>query len=650
MDLDGVELLLDLREMVSQSGFEKSTTCSGVIALRSNLQSKSSHKCKICGKSFECYQALGGHQRIHRPIKEKLSKQEFSEVYPRKSKLQKRPESSSSCYECKVCGKIFGCYRGLGGHTKLHRSTKRELASTQDENSLLDSSEAKKIVSQPSSFKVSQEEKFLHCVELKQDFSEPLSHSGALPSTLRSKLQTKTQWKSSCHCKICGKSFVCSQGLGNHKRVHREISGKLACKRKYTEDYNPFSDSLKAKKIVKKPSSFEVSQEEKILHCVELKQDFGELLAHSGFDKSISCSKSIKVKKVARKNEKTEDSTSLFGVFVGEMSQRLHGCKTCGRKFGTLKGVYGHQRMHSGNHNRIEDENGLERIWGLKKKSRVCSVSAFDRFKGSSFMAEIEKHEVIEAALNLVMLCQGVYDFASISNLPLGDGFMDLELKPCPLRRKLQKKSRSSYKCSICEKSFVCSQALGSHQRLHRWKLVPKPEYIEDDSSLLDSSEAKKIVSKPSSFEHAQEEKILQCVEPKLEFHEQLAHSGFDKFDTCSKIRFSALPSPPEAKKIVSQPPSFEVSVDEKILYRAEPKLNFSEPLAHSCFDNSSSYRSIICGKSFVCSQALGGHQTLHRSIKGQLAGTEDGNSLSVTDSEASKIVAQPSSYKSQGI
>ena len=249
------------------------------------------------------------------------SKQEFSEVYPRKSKLQKRPESSSSCYECKVCGKIFGCYRGLGGHTKLHRSTKRELASTQDENSLLDSSEAKKIVSQPSSFKVSQEEKFLHCVELKQDFSEPLSHSGALPSTLRSKLQTKTQWKSSCHCKICGKSFVCSQGLGNHKRVHREISGKLACKRKYTEDYNPFSDSLKAKKIVKKPSSFEVSQEEKILHCVELKQDFGELLAHSGFDKSISCSKSIKVKKVARKNEKTEDSTSLFGVIDSEASK-----------------------------------------------------------------------------------------------------------------------------------------------------------------------------------------------------------------------------------------------------------------------------------------------------------------------------------------
>ncbi|KAG7559246.1 Zinc finger C2H2-type [Arabidopsis thaliana x Arabidopsis arenosa] len=514
------------------------------------------------------------------------------------------------------------------------------------------------------------------------------------------------------------------------------------------------------------------------------------------------------------------------------MSQRLHVCKKCGKKFATLKGVYGHQRIHSGNYNRIEDDNGLQKIWGLKK-SRVCSVSASDRFKGSSCMTEIEKHEVIEAAMNLAMLSQRVYDFASIRNLPLGDDFMDLELKPCPLRRKLQKKTQSSYKCRICDKSFVCSQALGSHQRLHRsmkGHLVRKREYIEEDGSLLDSSEAnmivsqpscvqvsqekilhcaeskldhfseqlahsdfdkssscrktrfsalhspmrskshssyrfkicgksfgssqalggyqtlhrsikgqlackkenneddnslsdsleaknivtqpssfevseeekslqcvepklefhellahsgfdksstfsktrftalpsapdaKKSVSQPSSFEVSEEEKSLQCVEPKLEFHELLAHSGFDKSSTFSKTRFTALPSAPDAKKSVSQPSSFEASVDEIILHRVEQKLEFSKQLPHSWFDKSSScsktnsaldsplrskshssYRFKICGKSFVCSKALGGHQTLHRS--------EDGNSLSgVTDSEASKIVSQPSSYKSQGI
>ncbi|EFH53431.1 hypothetical protein ARALYDRAFT_323008 [Arabidopsis lyrata subsp. lyrata] len=325
------------------------------------------------------------------------------------------------------------------------------------------------------------------------------------------------------------------------------------------------------------------------------------------------------------------------------MSQRLHVCKKCGKKFATLKGVYGHQRIHSGNYNRIEDDNGLQKIWGLKK-SRVCSVSASDRFKGSSFMTEIKKHEVIEAAMNLVMLSRRVYDFASIRNLPLGVDFMDLELKPSPLRSKLQKKTQSTYKCRICDKSFVCSQALGSHQRLHRsmkGHLVRKREYIEDDK-------AKNIVTQRSSFELSQKEKILQRVEPKLEFHERLTHSGFDKSSTCSKANFSAFPSPLKAKKIVSQPSSFEASVDEKFLHRFEQKLDFSKQLAHSGFDNSSScrktnYRFKICGKSFVCSQAQGGHQKLHRS--------EDGNSFSgVTDSEASKIVSQPSSYKSQGI
>ena len=77
------------------------------------------------------------------------------------------------------------------------------------------------------------------------------------------------------------------------------------------------------------PSSFEVSQE-KLLHCVESKQDFSELLFHLGFDKSSNCSKtrfiplpsslqskshsSISIKEqLARTNEKTEDG--LFTVW-----------------------------------------------------------------------------------------------------------------------------------------------------------------------------------------------------------------------------------------------------------------------------------------------------------------------------------------------
>ncbi|CAE6073120.1 unnamed protein product [Arabidopsis arenosa] len=407
--LDCVEWILELREMISHSGFEKFTTCSDVAALRSKLQSNSSRKCNICGKSFGCYQALGGHQRVHRPIRRKLarkreyakddnslfessdakkivlkpskfevskeekildcvdSKQGFSELLPRNSKSRKIPESSS-CYECKICGKSFGCYRGLGGHTKLHRSMKGQLARTQDDNSLLDSLEAKKIVSQPSSFEFSPEENILHCVELKQDFGGLLSHSGAFPSTLRSKLQRKNQSKSSYDCKICGKSFVCSQALGNHKRVHRPINGKLARKRKYTEDYNPLSDSLEAKKIVSEPSSFEVS-EEKSLHCVELKQDFGELLAHSGCSNTrfIPLPSSLRSKshsnisikgKLPRKNEKTEDSNSLFGVNDSEAS-----------KFASLSSSF-----------QISQEKTLHCVESKQDFSELFSHSGFDKF------------------------------------------------------------------------------------------------------------------------------------------------------------------------------------------------------------------------------------------------------------------------------
>ncbi|EOA23304.1 hypothetical protein CARUB_v10018835mg [Capsella rubella] len=305
------------------------------------------------------------------------------------------------------------------------------------------------------------------------------------------------------------------------------------------------------------------------------------------------------------------------------MSQKLHVCGVCRKKFATLKGVYGHQRIHSSKSNRIEVEDGLQRIWGLKK-SRVCSVSASSA-KGSSFMTPIEKHEVIEAAINLVMLSRRVYDFASIRSYD----FMDLELQPCPKRSKLQKKTCFGYKCDKCDKSFGCYQALGGHQRLHRSILAHKRAYTE----------AKKIVTQPSSFGVFQEEKILQCVELKPEFHELLGRSGYEKSSTCSKIRFSAVPSPPEGKKIVSQPSSFGVS-QEKILHCAQSIDDFCEPLALSGFDKSnscsktrfsslhsplrskshSSYKFEICDKSFVCSQALGGHQTLHRPLKGLLA------------------------------
>lgn len=291
--------------------------------------------------------------------------------------------------------------------------------------------------------------------------------------------------------------------------------------------------------------------------------------------------------------------------------KRLHACHICGKKFATLKGVYGHQRMHS----------GLQRVCGLKD-SRACS---HDQLRiASSLRAEIEEHDqVVEAAMNLVMLSQRVCDFAAITSLLPGDDnddSMEFELTPCQekilhrnelkiddfgevvalsggkksrtcsrgvpraLRSKLQRKTQFNYKCNICEKIFGCSQAIGSHQRLHRSikaQLACKEEETEDGNSLFYSSEANKTVSQSSSIEVSQEEKTtLHC-----------------------------------DQNIFSEPSSFEVSQDEKILHRVEPKL------ANSGFSNSNR-----CSKN--------GFSTLHSPLR------------SKSYSEASKS----SRFKSQGV
>jgi len=56
--------------------------------------------------------------------------------------------------------------------------------------------------------------------------------------------------------------------------------------RKLKMGYSLFGiiDYSEASKIVSVPSCFEVSYEEKILHCVESKQDFSEVFSYSGFD------------------------------------------------------------------------------------------------------------------------------------------------------------------------------------------------------------------------------------------------------------------------------------------------------------------------------------------------------------------------------
>ncbi|CAH8363138.1 unnamed protein product [Eruca vesicaria subsp. sativa] len=317
------------------------------------------------------------------------------------------------------------------------------------------------------------------------------------------------------------------------------------------------------------------------------------------------------------------------------MSQSLHVCKICGKGYATVQAVCGHQRAHS----------KLKRVrGGLKKPPRVCTgplqrgckatCSLSLKESSSSFMSEIEKQEMDEAAVSLVMFSEGV---SENRNLPQGvdqwrKEFSEVSatcsdvvaqaLSP-PLRSKSQIKRESnfSYRFKICGKSF--ERSLGSHQALHRSDRGQDGHLL----SVLTDSGAKKIVPQPSCIGVSQEE-LIERGDTNVKEHSVEARQGFSKVSSHSSFEKSSCYS--------------DVVAQEALLIPLGSKLQ-EKPKSKS------SYKCKVCGKIFGCFQALGGHQTLHRPINVVMGRKrkrfEDGSSPSGS-SEAKKIVSQPSSYE----
>ncbi|KAF8105729.1 hypothetical protein N665_0157s0292 [Sinapis alba] len=328
------------------------------------------------------------------------------------------------------------------------------------------------------------------------------------------------------------------------------------------------------------------------------------------------------------------------------MSQSLHLCKICGKCFATAKAVYGHQRVHS----------EMKRIWGVKKKPRVSASldhSLSLKESSSSFMTEIEKHEMDEAAMSLVMFSERV---SVLTNLPPPPVVVAMDSEkvihcveskqevsttcsdvvaqalPSPLSSKSQIKRESnfSYRIKICGKSF--ERSLGSHQALHRSnreQLECKKEEFEVGNSLcvLTGSGAKKVVPQRSCFEVSQEE-LVERRDTNVKEHSVEARQGFSKVSSHSGFKKSGSYS--------------DFVAQEALLIPLGSRLKEKS-------QNNSSCKCKVCGKSFGCFQALGGHQTLHRPVSVILGRKrkrfEDDNSPSGS-SEAKEIVPQPSSIE----
>ncbi|XP_077214140.1 zinc finger protein ZAT3-like [Tasmannia lanceolata] len=91
-----------------------------------HTQNLNPHTCKTCGKSFNSYQALGGHRSSHIKFKTHLAKQSISKEEDEEEEEEEEEmkdmifDSNWKKHECSICNKVFASGQALGGHKRLH--------------------------------------------------------------------------------------------------------------------------------------------------------------------------------------------------------------------------------------------------------------------------------------------------------------------------------------------------------------------------------------------------------------------------------------------------------------------------------------------------------------------------------------------------
>ncbi|XP_026400362.1 zinc finger protein ZAT9-like [Papaver somniferum] len=99
------EIMLDTgKKTYSEASNQQITTLSSA---------SETFNCAFCGKSFNSYQALGGHKSSCKsnPLKKQVVKSAVQDSV-----------ATSKIYECKICSKMFQTGQALGGHQKSHKT------------------------------------------------------------------------------------------------------------------------------------------------------------------------------------------------------------------------------------------------------------------------------------------------------------------------------------------------------------------------------------------------------------------------------------------------------------------------------------------------------------------------------------------------
>ncbi|KAJ6842028.1 putative zinc finger protein 1 [Iris pallida] len=88
----------------------------GVVDRHHLQQQQQEYKCKVCGKAFASYQALGGHKASHRKPPAAAASSDASPPAPAAAAAG----AGGKAHRCSVCSKVFPTGQALGGHKRCH--------------------------------------------------------------------------------------------------------------------------------------------------------------------------------------------------------------------------------------------------------------------------------------------------------------------------------------------------------------------------------------------------------------------------------------------------------------------------------------------------------------------------------------------------
>ncbi|EEF36282.1 zinc finger protein 600 [Ricinus communis] len=428
-------------------------------------------------------------------------------------------------------------------------------------------------------------------------------------------------------CKLCNKSFLSGRILGGHMRTHRSrnsVEEDVILENSNMGDEGCYGLRENPKKSWK--SSFLNDNDDSLLSVQE----------------SVEC-------RVCGKQ--FESARSLHGHMRHHSVEERNGvrCKECGKGFKTVRSLTGHMRLHSLK-NRVSNEsrtspgpnlvvialpnaktvNLVRRKRSNRTRCKVTSPnSSFSSLNESVSGFEIE-HEVEEVALCLMMLSRGVYESGEFKSVgeSMNTDSLSFEAKPLDESKQMgssdgeidvfdgdelvKKKKQRVEKFDSCASDSKNKTSEGSD--CDRDMACTEEEKIQLESSTVNSYQPA-----DSKRPEVGDECDWQLCDTEVE---KVIHVEMDSSATESH-------SSQETREKVG----LDLASLEHVIYTPSKKAVFDAEMGKdSCteiicstanFDDSkkkNQFQCRICSKMFLTHQALGGHQTLHRTSKSSAA------------------------------